>query len=132
MAKEYVLRDTLTYTIEKLNHSIHNLQNRVSECESKIAQLNNQVYNIQLGRNMEFRDRMNELSLDFNDLKCQIVGEVAELRANLDAWVVKPNEKSDLEIFEQNGRNELKYIDLDDVNKEKGFWELYDENWWNK
>jgi hypothetical protein len=60
------------------------------------------------------------------------VGEVAELRANLDAWAVKPNEKSDLEILEQNSRNELKYIDLDDVNKEKGFWGLYDDNWWNK
>ena len=132
MAKEYVLRDTLTYTIEKLNHSIHDLQSRVIECESKIAQLNNQVYNIQLGRNLEFRDRIDELVLDFNDLKCQIVGELSELRADLDAWVVKPDKKSDLEIFEQNGRNELKYIDLDDVNKEKGFWELYDENWWNK
>lgn len=132
MAKEYVLRDTLTYTIEKLNHSIHDLQSRVIECESKIAQLNNQVYNIQLGRNMELRDRMNELTLDFNDLKYQIVGELSELRADLDAWVVKPDKKSDLEIFEQNSRNELKYIDLDDVNKEKGFWELYDENWRNK
>lgn len=46
MAKEYVLRDTLTYTIEKLNHSIRELQNRVSECESGIARLNNQVYGI--------------------------------------------------------------------------------------
>ena len=132
MTQEYVLKDTLTYTIEKLNHSIHDLQSRVIECESKIAQLNNQVYNIQYGKNMEFRDRMDELVLDFNDLKCQIVGEVAELRANLDAWNVKPNEKSDLEILEQNSRNELKYIDLDDVNKEKGFWDLYDDNWWNK
>ncbi len=132
MAQEYVLRDTLTYTIEKLNHSIHDLQSRVIECESKIAQLNNQVYNIQYGRNIELRDRMDELALDFNDLKCQIVGEVAELRANLDAWVVKPNEKSNLEILEQNDRNELKYIDLDEVNKEKGFWDLYDDNWWNK
>lgn len=119
MAKEYVLRDTLTYTIEKLNHSIHDLQNRVSECESKIAQLNNQVYNIQLGRNMEFRDRMDELSLDFRDLKCQIVGEVAELRANLDAWVVKPNEKSDLEIFKQN---------IDDENK-NNYWYWNGEIW---
>ena len=132
MVQEYVLKETLTYTIEKLNHSIHDLQSRVIECESKIAQLNNQVYNIQYGKNMEFRDRMDELVLDFNNLKYQIVGEVAELRANLDAWVVKPNEKSDLEILEQNSRNELKYIDLDEVNKEKGFWELYDENWWNK
>ena len=132
MAQEYVLKDTLTYTIEKLNRSIYDLQSRVIECESKIAQLNNQVYNIQYGRNMKFRDRMDELSLDFNDLKYQIVGEISELRADLDAWAVKPNKKSDLEIFEQNSRNELKYIDLDDVNKEKGFWELYDENWWNK
>ena len=77
MAQEYVLRDTLTYTIEKLNHSIHDLQSRVIECESKIAQLNNQVYNIQYGKNIEFRDRMDELTADFKDLKCQIVGEVA-------------------------------------------------------
>lgn len=132
MAKEYVLRDTLTYTIEKLNHSIHDLQSRVIECESKIAQLNNQVYNIQYGRNIEFRDRMDELTADFKDLKCQVAGELSELRADLDAWTVKPNEKSDLEILEQNSGSELKYIDLDDVNKEKGFWELYDENWWNK
>ena len=132
MSVKYVTGDILTYAIEKLNHSIYDLQSRVIECESKIAQLNNQVYNIQYGKNIEFRDRMDELVLDFNDLKCQIVGEVAELRANLDAQVVKPNEKSDLEILEQNNRNELKYIDLDDVNKEKGFWELYDDNWWNK
>ena len=132
MAKEYVLRDTLTYTIEKLNHSIHDLQSRVIECESKIAQLNNQAYNIQLERNLEIKSKMNELTTDFKDLKYQIAGELSELRANLDALVVKPNEKSDLEILEQNSRNELKYIDLDEVNKEKEFWELYDENWWNK
>lgn len=132
MAVKYITGDILTYTIEKLNHSIYELQSRVSECESQIAQLNNQAYNIQLERNLEIKSKMNELTTDFKDLKCQIVGEVAELRADLDAQVVKPDEKSDLEIFEQNGRNELKYIDLDDVNKEKGFWELYDENWWNK
>ena len=99
---EYISKENLSYVITKLNHSIHDLQSRVIECESKIAQLNNQVYNIQSGRNMELRDRVDELSLDFKDLKCQIVGEVAELRANLDAWVVKPNEKSDLEILKQN------------------------------
>ena len=115
MAQEYVLRDTLTYTIEELNHSIHELQSRVSECESKIARLNNQVYNIQLGRNLEFRDRIDELVLDFNDLKCQMVGEAAELRANLDAWIVNPNEKSDLEILEQN-------IDDEDKNQKNDYW----------
>ena len=132
MAVKYVTGDILTYTIEKLNHSIYELQSRVSECESQIAQLNNQAYNIQLERNLEIKSEMNELTTDFKDLKYQIAGELSELRANLDALVVKPNEKSDLEILEQNSGNELKYIDLDDVNKEKGFWELYDENWWNK
>ena len=132
MGKEYVLKDTLIYTVEKLNHSIYDLQSRVSECQSKIDQLNNQVYNIQCGKNIEFRDRIDELALDFKDLKYQIVGELSELRADLDAQVVKPNKKSDLEILEQNSRNELKYIDLDDVNKEKGFWGLYDDNWWNE
>ena len=116
---EYVSRENLAYVITKLNHSIQELQSRVSECESKIAQLNNQVYNIQYGRNIEFRDRMDELVLDFKDLKCQIVGEVAELRANLDAWVVKPNEKSDLEILEQN-------IDDEDKNN---YWYWNGEIW---
>ena len=119
MTQEYVLKDTLTYAIEKLNHSIYDLQNRVIECESKIAQLNNQVYNIQYGKNMESRDRMDELVLDFKDLKCQIIGEVAELRANLDAQVVKPNEKSDLEILEQN---------IDDENK-NNYWYWNGEIW---
>lgn len=132
MAVKYVTGDILTYTIEKLNHSIYELQSRVSECESQIAQLNNQAYNIQLERNLEIKSKMNELTTDFKDLKYQIAGELSELRANLDALAVKPNEKSDLEILEQNSRNELKYIDLDEVNKEKEFWELYDENWWNK
>ena len=132
MAKEYVLRDTLTYTIEKLNHSIYTLQSRVSACESEIAKLTNQVYNIQLGSDIELKDKMDELVFDFNDLKYQVAGELSELRADLDAWTVKSNEKSDLEILEQNCGNELKYIDLDDVNREKGFWGLYDENWWNK
>ena len=132
MAVKYVTGDILTYTIEKLNHSIYELQSRVSECESQIAQLNNQAYNIQLERNLEIKSKMNELTTDFKDLKYQIAGELSELRANLDALVVKPNEKSDLEILEQNSRNELKYKDLDEVNKEKEFWELYDENWWNK
>ena len=115
MAVGYMSGETLTYTIEKLNHSIHELQSRVSECESKIARLNNQVYNIQLGRNLEFRDRIDELVLDFNDLKCQMVGEVAELRANLDAWIVNLNEKSDLEILEQN-------IDDEDKNQKNDYW----------
>ena len=125
---EYVSGKNLAYVMEKLNDSIHELQSRVSVCESGIAQLNNQVYNIQLGRNIEFRDRMDELALDFNDLKCQIVGEVAELRANLDAQVVKPNEKSNLEILEQNSGNELKYINIDDEDK-NNFWYWNGETW---
>ena len=115
MAVGYISGNTLTYIVENLNHSIHELQSRISECESQIARLNDQVYNIQYGKNTEFRDRMDELVLDFNDLKCQIVGEVAELRANLDAWVVKPNEKSDLEILEQN-------IDDENKNQKNDYW----------
>ena len=119
MAVGYISGNALTYTVEKLNHSIHELQSRVSDCESKIAQLNNQVYDIQFGKNIEFRDRMDELTLDFKDLKCQIVGEVAELRANLDAWVVNQNEKSDLEILKQN-------IDDEDKNN---YWYWNGEIW---
>ena len=129
---EYVSKENLSYVITKLNTSIHELQSRVSECESSIARLNDEVYGIQLRKNIELKDRIDELVLDFNDLKYQMVGELSELRADLDAWVVKSNEKSDLEILEQNSRNELKYIDLDEVNKEKGFWDLYDDYWWNK
>ena len=124
MAVKYELRDTLTYTIERLNHSIYELQSRVSECESKIARLNNQVYGIHPEQNSE----LNELAMDFKDLKCQIIEEISELRADLDAWVVKSNEKSDLEILEQNGRNELKYIDLDDDEK-NDYWYWNGETW---
>ena len=63
---------------------------------------------------------------------CEMQANIDELRARMDALTVEPNKKSDLEILKQNNRNELKYIDLDDVSKEKGLWELYDENWWNK
>ena len=98
----YVLSDTLVYTVDKLNDAIQALQNRVSDCESKIARLNNQVYNIQFGRNIELRDRIDELAADFKDLKCQIAGEFSELRADLGALTVDPNEKCDLEIFKQN------------------------------
>ena len=115
MEKKCVLEDTLIYAIEELNYSIYDLQNRVSECQFKIAQLNNQVYNIQCGKNIEFRDRIDELALDFKDLKYQIVGELSELREDLDAQVVKPNEKSDLEILEQN-------IDDEDKNQKNDYW----------
>ena len=128
MTEKYVLKDTLTYTIEKLNHSIYELQSRVSECESQIAQLNNQAYNIQLGRNLEIKSKMDELATDFKDLKYQIAGDLSELRANLDALVVKPNKKSNLEILEQNSGNELKYINIDDEDK-NNFWYWNGETW---
>ena len=45
--------------------------------------------------------------------------------------IVKPNEKSDLEIFEQNDEIKVKnhYIDLDDMVNVKGLWEPYDGDW---
>ena len=45
--------------------------------------------------------------------------------------IVKPNEKSDLEIFEQNDEIKVKnhYIDLDDIVNVKGLWEPYDGDW---
>ena len=47
----------------------------------------------------------------------------------MDALSVEPDQKTDLEIFDQK----VEYIDLDNIREnEKGFWELYDENWWNK
>ena len=116
MAK-YVLNDTLAYTTDKLTSSIGELQHRVCSCEASINKI---------------MEKLENLSMDFSDLKCQIAGEFSELQADLDALTVNLNEKCDLEILEQNDSNELKYIDLDEVNKEKGFWDLYDENWWNK
>ena len=113
----YVLSDTLIYTTDKLTLSIGELQHRVCSCEASINKI---------------MEKLENLSMDFSDLKCQIAGEFSELRADLDALTVNLNEKCDLEILEQNDSNELKYIDLDEVNKEKGFWDLYDENWWNK
>ena len=43
---EYVSGKNFIYVMEKLNNSIHELEGRVSACESGIAQLNNQAYNI--------------------------------------------------------------------------------------
>ena len=43
--------------------------------------------------------------------------------------IVKPNEKSDLEILKTIDDNP--FIDLEKVNETK-LWEPYDEDWWNK
>lgn len=83
----YVLSDTLAYTTDKLTSSIGELQHRVCSCEASINKI---------------MEKLENLSMDFSDLKCQIAGEFSELRADLDALTVDPNEKCDLEIFKQN------------------------------
>ena len=83
----YVLNDTLAYTTDKLTSSISELQYRVCNCEASINKI---------------MEKLENLSMDFSDLKCQIVGEFSELRADLNALTVNPNEKCDLEIFKQN------------------------------
>lgn len=77
-------------------------------------------------------DRVSVIEAKIDELYKIIEKLQLAIGPSTDEEIVKPKEKSDLEIFEQNDRNELKYIDLDEVNKEKEFWELYDENWWNK
>lgn len=83
----YVLNDTLAYTADKFTSSISELQHRVCSCEASINKI---------------MEKLENLSMDFSDLKCQIAGEFSELRADLDALTVDPNEKCDLEIFKQN------------------------------
>ena len=60
-------------------------------------------------------------------VKAIILELQASIRAKANALTENQKEKTDLEIFEQND-----YIDLKDIKNEKGIWELYDENWWNK
>ena len=60
-------------------------------------------------------------------IKAIILELQASIRAKADALIENPKEKTDLEIFKQND-----YINLEDIKNEKGIWELYDENWWNK
>lgn len=60
-------------------------------------------------------------------IKAIILGFQANIRAKANALTENQKEKTDLEILKQNG-----YIDLEDIKNEKGIWELYDENWWNK
>ena len=103
MANNIMTTGTLTSMITPITSTISTIGDRMSIAEEKIDELYRLIEELRLAT----APRTN--------------GEI-----------VKPNEKSDLEILEQNSRNELKYIDLDEVNKEKEFWELYDENWWNK
>lgn len=113
--------------------SIENLQHDVSLLTSRLSSVENSIYNMKYNQpdiNL-IVNQIETLQAQFQQI-CEMQANIDELRARMDALTVEPNKKSDLEILEQNNRNELKYIDLDDVNKEKGFWELYDENWWNK
>ena len=77
---------------------------------------------------------ISDLRADVESLRScleDLVASISQLKAVLepkaDASTENPKEKADLEIFEQNS-----YIDLEDVKNEKGIWELYDKNWWNK
>lgn len=126
---------TINVNIEKLEQSVKELRSRLSQCECQIANLNNYIWGSQGPANQisHIRDTVDNLSMDVNDFKNQLVGEICELRADLNVQTDNPNKKSNLEILEQNGRKEAKeYIDLDDIADGKGLWELYDENWWNK
>lgn len=60
-------------------------------------------------------------------IKATILELQASIQAKANALTEKQKEKTDLEIFEQND-----FIDLEDIKNEKGIWELYNENQWNK
>lgn len=121
----------LENTSIKLQQSIKELTSRISQCEIQISHLNQSLFGIRGSSNqlIDLRNSIDYLTEDFNAIRNQLTGEICELRAQVDALSVEPNQKTDLEIFDQK----VGYIDLDNIREdEKGFWELYDENWWNK
>ena len=109
-------------SIYHITHDTYNdepLWNRAVETEYKVGDLTATVFELQAV--------VEELKTSLEMVKTNILKLQAALEPKTDALTENPKEKTDLEIFEQNG-----YIDLKDIKTEKGIWELYDENWWNK
>ena len=122
---------------------IASINSRVGQCENSIYHIKHDAYDdssiwckISETESKTFDNTLliSDLKADVESLRSSLedlMVSISRLKAVLapetDASTENPKEKANLEIFEQNS-----YIDLEDVKNEKGIWELYDENWWNK
>lgn len=132
-----------TKEIYNVKAEIASINSRVGQCENSIYHIKHDAYDdssiwckISEAECKTFDNTLliSDLRADVEFLKSSLedlITSISQLKAVLEpeanASTENPKEKADLEIFEQND-----YIDLENVNKEKGIWELYDENWWNK
>lgn len=99
--------------------------NDINSREINIINHNVGELRVQINR---LQNRMNALEQSFYDLKHSMEELNAGLRSKADVLTVPENENAIQKIYEENKG----YIDLDNLKNEKGIWELYDENWWNK
>lgn len=93
----------------------------------KINIINNNIGELRIQIN-RLQNRMNALEQSFYDLEHSMEELNAGLHPEADALTVPENENAIQKICKEN----KDYIDLDNLKNEKGLWELYDENWWNK
>ena len=98
--------DINSLKINIINHSIEELRIQISRLQN----------------------RMNAVEQSFYDLKHSMEKLNAGLRSEADVLTVPKNENTTQKICKEN----IDYVDLDNLKNEKGIWELYDENWWNK
>ena len=134
----------VTNKIYGMERDISETSARVAQCENNIYRINNDIYDdgllwtrvrdngfrldevgdivVSLNASINvFRQAIEELTTRIQVLESAIGASAVERTEN-------PKQKIDLEISEQNDR----YIDLDKITNEKGIWELYDENWYNR
>lgn len=124
----------LTSTANQLDTALKELRSRVSQCEISINHLHQAVFGYRNNNIINsLQEQLDAVEIDINDYKCAIAGEISEIRADLDAYIRQQDEKSDLEILEQNSENEVKnyFIDMDLV-KDEQLWEPYGPDWWNQ
>lgn len=107
------------YHIQYDNYRDEPLWNHALETEQKVGNLADTIYDLQVD--------VEELKSSLEIVKTSLLKLQAAIAPATEVTTENPKEKTDLEIFEQND-----YIDLEDIKNEKGIWELYDENWWDK
>lgn len=123
---------------------IHNLERDITMANSRICNCENQIYSIKYEtyNHSPIWDKIEDIECTLCRMKNQIeelICQIEALSANTNELLSttrtdlavkpeKPKQKIDLEILEQNSG----YIDLDKITEEKGIWELYDENWYNR